>query len=78
MRFWARKVILLTEAEGEQLQQVGRRPLGTDSWAKEDWARWQRLLDADLVSVVDVEGDFNTSHLLMLTPLGEAMVGAMS
>lgn len=71
MFFWRKKPApVLTAAEIEQLKLL---PLGTDRWAAEDWQRWHRLLDLGAVAIVDVEGDFTTSHLLMLTPTGERL-----
>ena len=71
MFFWRKPAPVLTAAEIEQLKLL---PLGTDRWAAADWQAWHRLLDLDVVTLVDVEGDFTTSHLLILTPTGERLI----
>jgi hypothetical protein len=70
--FWRRKKAVVTAAEVELLKTL---PQGTNQWSRDEWAKWRNLLDLDLVTVADVQGDFSVSYLMVLTPAGETARG---
>ena len=55
----------------EELQQLKDLPVPTVKWNREDWGKWQRLLDAGLVTITDVQSDFTVSYVLTITDAGE-------
>lgn len=67
-----RQARVLTSSEREQMKAL---PLFTGKWAEDEWAKWRALMDADLVQVSDVEGDFGPSYMLTLTSAGERALG---
>lgn len=67
---WQRRrpALVISSEEAMRLKML---PLFTNNWSDEDWSKWRRLMDADMVQLSDIEGDFGPSYLMVLTPAGE-------
>lgn len=66
-----RPAVAITGAEKTQMKAL---PLFTGKWTDGDWSEWRRLMDADLVQISEVEGDFGPSYMLSLTRSGEKLL----